>query len=174
MEESTIKQLLKMPLKKEAVDMGNPVIQSTVSSPARRPLPDNLLEIRRCRGCGEIMFLTPVLKCEHCGEIFRLRCHSYKHGKDFYAECLTLNLLARGSTQEEAVARLQEQMFTYVEAALLGGETKGLIPRRAPFGSWVRYCVHLLRNRVKRIFVHHPHGQDLEFQDVGVSMFSHC
>jgi predicted RNase H-like HicB family nuclease len=138
-----------------------------------KALPDDVLEVKRCETCGEIMFLTPMLKCSHCGQIYRLHCHSYKQGEGFYAECLNLNLLARGNTQEEAVARLQEQMFTYVDAAL-SGDVQGLIPRQAPLASWIGYYAHRIKNFVIRLFSRHSHNQDLEFQDIGVSISSHC
>jgi hypothetical protein len=150
-------------------------IERLVSAPVEHSeaLPDDVLEVQRCKSCGEIMFLTPTLKCSHCGGVFRLHCHSYKQGGNFYAECLNLNLLARGNTQEEAVSRLQEQMFSYVRAALRG-DTRGLIPRNAPASNWIRYYAHRTKNFAKRLFGGHNHNQDLEFQDIGVSISSHC
>lgn len=139
----------------------------------RKPLPVDVLEVKRCESCGEIMIFTPIVKCSHCGGVLRLRSYSYKRGDKYYAECLTLNLLARGNSEEEAVSRLQEQMFGYVESAL-NGSSKGLVPRPAPLGSWIRYYIHRARDRGADLFRRHRHSGDLEFAEIGVRISSHC
>ena len=125
-------------------------------------IPDRTREVKRCPGCGSIIFATPVLTCSHCGREMQIRCFYYKSGSKFYAQCLDLNLISRGETAEEAVGRLQEAMVGYVIAVLEGGSSKGLIPRPAPFFSWLRFYLRRIAAQarwwsVKRDKNHNAH-----------------
>jgi hypothetical protein len=80
-----------------------------------------------------------------------------------------LSLLARGNTREEAIIHLQEQMFSYV-AAVLKGPAEGLIPRRAPVLSYIRYYLSAARDLL--LMRWHPH-LDNELQITGAKIFSH-
>src|SRR5438270_9338064 len=120
--------------------MATETIQNTMPTQANT-LPTNLREVRRCPQCGDLMFRQPVISCGHCGRVLPIRCYAYKSGGRYYAECLTLNLISRGATEDEAVGRLQEAMFLHVKTAF-DGEAKGLIPRRASLSHWLRYWAY--------------------------------
>jgi hypothetical protein len=109
--------------------------------------------VHYCECCGAPGILTPTLKCGHCDDVLKIRCYVYERRGAFYGECLTLNLVSRGATQEEAIRRLQVAMFSYVDVVLQPGKsTKGLIPRRAPFSSWIRYGLHVVQARLSYLF----------------------
>jgi predicted RNase H-like HicB family nuclease len=106
-----------------------------------------------CPCCGASTIYTPVITCSHCGKELPIACYVYRKGGNFYGECLSLNIVSRGATQEEAIVRLQSAMFSYVEAVLADGKSaKGLIPRRAPLSSWIRYYLHVSKRRLARLF----------------------
>lgn len=125
------------------------IIQSAVepAAPELVMTPTDLRTVRRCDRCGAYMIGVPLIQCEH-GHTLPIRCFTYRKGARFYAECLDLNLLTRGDSEEEAIGRLQEEMFAYIHAVLDGGSTEGLIPRKAPLWSWVKYYSYLLRDRL--------------------------
>lgn len=79
-----------------------------------------------------------------------IRCFFYRKGAYYYAECLDLNLLTRADTRDEAIGSLQEAMFGYIETVFDGGPKKGLLPRRAPLSSWIRYYLHRLSDMFRR------------------------
>ncbi len=111
--------------------------------------------VRPCPCCGASMISTPVINCTHCGRPLTIKCYVYKREEKFYGECLTLNLVSRGDTQEEAIKRLQGVMFTYVDAVFADGQsTEGLIPRPAPISSWLKYYLHVWRRGVTRAVTH--------------------
>jgi predicted RNase H-like HicB family nuclease len=146
-------------------------IQSTMPAQAKK-IPPDLRQVRRCPHCGDLMFRKPVIACGHCGRVMPLRCYAYKSGAKYYAECLSLNLISRGETQEEAVGRLQEAMFLHVNTAF-DGDTKGLIPRRAPLLRWLRYWAHAFAEWITTYKNHRRHGAD-DLNDLGVTTLSHC
>jgi len=119
--------------------------------PEKDDLQARLKAAEPCRCWGATIIYTPVIKCSHCGKDLPMACYVYRKDGKFYGECLTLNLISRGATQEEAIVRLQRTMFAYVDAVLTDGKsTKGLIPRRAPLSSWVRYYLHISKRRLAR------------------------
>ena len=128
--------------------------------------------VRHCAGCGSILFAVPVIACGCCGKEMNIRCFTYKSGGYHYAECLNFNLLSRGASEEEAVARLQETMYSYVKTAFQG-DIKGLIPRRAPVSHWVKYYVYSfaewLRYRLLKGHIRHRN-----FEEVETIRFQHC
>lgn len=71
-----------------------------------------------------------------------LRCFVQKESDGtWFAMCLDLNLYARGASLQEARDKLRGFVRHYVAAAL-GKDREyvgDLIPRRAPFGFWVKY-----------------------------------
>lgn len=107
----------------------------------------DLRRVYRCEQCGGFLIGVPQVRCKH-GHDLPIRCFIYRKGSQYYAECLDLNLLARGESEEEAIGRLQEEMFAYVHTVFDGGPTGGLIPRNAPFRSWVKYYTYLVRDRL--------------------------
>jgi hypothetical protein len=112
-------------------------------------LMDKAEHVRYCECCGEPMIFVPSLTCGDCGRRMDIKCQVYKSGDSWYAECLTFDLLSKGDSKEDAIRRVQIAMFSYVGAVLDGsGSTKGLIPRRAPLRSWLRYYAHDFRGRL--------------------------
>lgn len=110
-------------------------------------------QVRPCPCCGSTMIYTPVILCSHCGQELPIRCYVFQRKGKYYGECLTLNLISRGDTQAEAILKLQGLMYSYVTTVFEGDQpTKGLIPRRAPLSSWVRYYAHVFSRRFARIF----------------------
>jgi hypothetical protein len=134
---------------------------------------DDLRKVHRCRNCGELMIATPLIKCSHCDAEVPIRCFTFKSGKHFYAQCLDLNLLSRGDTEEEAIGRLQESMFAYVVSAF-DGDPSGLIPRRAPLGSWVRYFFRHSIRTAKWLFKRRDSRHQVHFEVPNAAKLSHC
>lgn len=109
--------------------------------------------VRECPCCGAPTIMVPGLICKHCGKEIDIKAFVYKRGDVFYGECVTLNLVSRGTTQEEAIRRLQIAMFSYVQVVLSDDKScVGLIPRRAPLASWMRYYRHVLSARLSNLF----------------------
>lgn len=105
----------------------------------------DLREVRHCPQCGSPLIAVPVLTCAHCGEKLALRCFTYSpRPGQFIAECIDLDLLAQGDSLEEAIGKLQEAMFGYLQAAFDGQSTKGLVLRPSPFSHRLRYAYHAL------------------------------
>lgn len=134
----------------------------------------DLRKVHRCVNCGEPMIATPLIKCAHGNAVMPIRCFTFRSGSRFYAQCLDLNLISRGNTEEEAIGRLQESMFGYV-ATTFDGDPTGLIPRRAPVGSWVRYFLHRSIQLLKRLFSRRDikHVQ-VHFEVPNAPKLSHC
>jgi hypothetical protein len=126
----------------------------------KQVLQDRLQVAAPCPCCGAITIYTPVITCSHCGKELPITCYVYRKEGKFYGECLTLNIISRGDTQEEAIVRLQRAMFSYVDAVLADGKSaKGLIPRRAPLPSWIRYYLHTSKRRLaRRLFGSRAHS----------------
>ncbi len=120
------------------------------------------------------MIATPLIKCAHCDAQVPIRCFTFRSGRNFYAQCLDLNLISRGNTEEEAIGRLQESMYGYVLAAFQG-DCSGLIPRRAPLASWLRYYLDrfwgILTAFINRRDTKH---QELHFQVPNAHKLAHC
>jgi predicted RNase H-like HicB family nuclease len=121
------------------------------------PISDDLEEaiqtVYICPCCGSPTIMVPRLMCKRCMKDIEIKAFVYKRGGVFYGECLTLNLVSRGDTQEEAIRRLQIAMFSYVHTVLSSEQScEGLIPRSAPFISWVRYYSDVMRARVSYLF----------------------
>lgn len=129
--------------------MASGTIQETVetASPQLVMTPGDLRQVYRCPQCNAYLIGVPLIEREH-GHVLPIRCFTYRKDGRFYAECLDLNLITRGESEEEAIGRLQEEMFAYVHAVLDGGPTKGLLPRRAPLWSWIHYYLYLLKDRL--------------------------
>lgn len=109
--------------------------------------------VHNCPCCGAPNIMVPTLKCAHCDKELDVKAFVYERRGVFYGECVTLNLVSRGSTQEDAIRRLQIAMFSYVHVVLSNEKScVGLIPRRAPFASWMRYYMHVLRARLSYLF----------------------
>src|SRR5579884_1818887 len=68
-----------------------------------------------------------------------LRCMAYRERSGGYtAECIDLDLTARGDTPYAAMHSLKQAIVGYLHVAVDGDPT-GLIPRRAPLGHRARY-----------------------------------
>jgi hypothetical protein len=92
------------------------------------------------------MIMTPVLVCEDCGSALNLRSYTYVRDGMHYAECIDLDLIAEAKTEVEAIGKLQEAMFGYVET-VMEGAPQGLIPRPSPLLHRLRYHFHRLFDR---------------------------
>jgi len=110
----------------------------------------DLRRVRHCPGCGDPLISEPVLTCSKCGHELRLRCFSYRAaGNRYIAECIDLDILGEGDTQEDAIGALQEAMTGYLTAVIDGQDTTGLIPRPSPLSHRVRYYFELLKDRLQ-------------------------
>jgi hypothetical protein len=88
-----------------------------------------------------------------------LRCYWYRSGAPYYAECIDLDLIARGDSGEEAIGKLQEAVYGYLAVAFRGDSTKGLVPRRSPLSQRLHYHAQRLlcrlRDRTPHVFPLH-------------------
>jgi len=117
-------------------------------------------KVDHCDTCGSPMIWTPVLRCAHCGKDMPLRAYSYEIGPGrFVAECIDLDLLSQGNTKEEAIGRLQEAMFGYLEAAFNGKSVRGLVLRPSPISHRLRYHFHMLKRSALGLFNKRKHGR---------------
>lgn len=77
----------------------------------------------------------------------RLHCLVKREPEGYWAAyCLDFTLYAVGDTQEEAKARLIEQVIDYIRDAVVGDEVAHggrLLTRRAPIGDWVGFYARL-------------------------------
>ena len=142
--------------------MSQPVTQPSSSI---EDLVRDLRHVRHCVLCGRPLIAAPKLKCAHCGERIRLRCLSYRRSGQYFAECIDLDLISRGETQEEAIGKLQEAMYGYLKVAF-EGDTKGLILRRSPFSHRLRYHLQRLAERIAGHRKHFmPYTADIPYTD---------
>lgn len=68
---------------------------------------------------------------------------SYRRGSCYFAECVDLDLISRGQTQDEAIGKLQEAMYGYLSQAFQG-DARNLILRPSPFSHRLRYLLYRL------------------------------
>jgi len=110
----------------------------------------NLREVKRCPVCGEPIICSPILECAHCGKNIMLRCFAYSPTQGRHiAECIDLDLLSQGSTREQAIGKLQEAMFSYLDVAFDGKSTKGLVLRLSPLSHRLRYHLQSMVCRLR-------------------------
>ncbi len=89
-----------------------------------------------------------------------LRCFADKRGTQWQAFCLDLTLAAQGDTFEEARAKLDAMICSYVEDATVGEDRAfgaDLLRRSAPWRDWAQYYLYavylkLVRSPVARMF----------------------
>jgi len=82
-----------------------------------------------------------------------LRCIIYPHKNQYTAECVDLDLMARGKTPHEAFMSLKSAIVGYLKVALDGDPTD-LVPRRSPVLHRLRYhacafCAALIGSKRK-------------------------
>ena len=92
----------------------------------------------------------------YCGEVLRTTGFVFKRKGMFYAECLSLNLISQGSTYEEALLRLREQVVRFVDYEWShdyehDGETECLFTYTAPFADWVFYYFYTAKTRLSQL-----------------------
>ena len=127
-----------------------------VQEAASERVPD-LRRVRYCQSCGGPIIAVPILRCEDCGDILPLRTFFYQTwGGTHVAECIDLNLIAEGSTLEEAIGGLQEAVYGYVKVAL-DGDTCGLLPRPSPLSHRLNYYWRRLVGKLTRKEKDHRH-----------------
>lgn len=114
---------------------------------------ENLTEVRYCPECGSPLIAVPVLQCAHCGDEVALRCLTYgpRRGK-YFAECIDLDITSQGESPEEAIRKLQEAMFVYIETVFNGRSAKGLVPRFSPLSHRIRYHMRSLMHLLYILF----------------------
>ncbi len=157
------------------VATGTPMVNQPIPTQMKQvgPLLD-LRTVHRCEHCGAFLIGTPLIECGHGGTILPIRCFRYRKGDQYYAECLDLDLIARGDTEEEAIGRLQGQMFGYVHTVTEEGSAKGLIPRRAPLSSWIHYYATRTFDRLARLFTKRHRPSLHTVYNLGVTRLTHC
>jgi hypothetical protein len=100
---------------------------------------DDLQKVEFCPDCKKPMIRVPALQCAHCDVRHPLRCFVYRSRDGFVAECIDLDILSQGVSEVEAIGRLQEAVFSYLETAFDGGPTHGLVLRLSPLSHRVHY-----------------------------------
>jgi len=109
----------------------------------------NLREVQRCPKCGRPVMRVPVLTCADCGQDHPLRCYVYKNRSGKYiAECLDLDIMSQSDDLADAIGKLQEAMFSYLDLAF-EGSTEGLVLRPAPWTHWLRYRLSQFRRGIR-------------------------
>jgi hypothetical protein len=135
-------------------------------------------EVKLCPCCGRAMILTPRIVCEKCNKPLSVKCMTYRSGRVWYAECLTLDLVSKGDTEVDAIRRLQIAMFSYVAVVFTENEsTEGLVPRPAPMFSWIRYyCQEILGRLAAVVSRRNPRiDRSTPIQGTAVELkISHC
>jgi predicted RNase H-like HicB family nuclease len=63
---------------------------------------------------------------------------------DYFAICLTLNLVTRGSSLEETEHNLHKLIKFYLQDAVKKNELAQFVPRRAPWSYWMTYYKYLV------------------------------
>lgn len=100
-------------------------------------------DVSHCPECGSVLIRVPILVCAHCGEEKPLRCFTYRSRMGLHiAECVDLDILSQGESIEEAVGKLQEATFSYLDVAFSGESTKGLVLRKSPLSHRLHYQFH--------------------------------
>jgi len=128
----------------------NPVAASSDALAPPQELERFIQAVEHCPCCGEPAILYPRISCKECGHELPMRCQIYSENGKYYGECLTLDLMTQGDTREEAIRRLQVAMFSYIATVLRDGTSPaGLIPRRSPWRSWVRYYASTVVDRLR-------------------------
>lgn len=86
-----------------------------------------------------------------CGAVpSELRCFVYKPRPGLHlAECIDLDIVARGQTNEEAKRKLCDAVTGHVRVALQG-DFKGLLPRPSPFSHRLRYHWYGIRAALRK------------------------
>jgi hypothetical protein len=76
-----------------------------------------------------------------------VRCMVYSRCGEYVAECIDLDLMARGATTHEAFRSLNNAMSGYLKTVLKGA-VEGLLPRPAPLSHRLHYHWLVLRTAV--------------------------
>lgn len=80
----------------------------------------------------------------------RIRCMSEKD-REWFAECLDLDLLAQRPSPPAALRALMEQVQLYLESAAELDKWDQLVPRPAPPSHWVAYYLASVLHEVRRV-----------------------
>lgn len=65
--------------------------------------------------------------------------------------CLTLNLVVRGRTMEEAEQKLRDLSIAYLTDAQKSGTWNDLVPRRAPVSYYIEYYTLRIQSHFRSI-----------------------
>ena len=78
-----------------------------------------------------------------------VRCMVYPYGSGYTAECIDLDIIARGATPHEAYRSLNDAISGYLKTVLKAGtDAEGLLPRPAPLSHRLHYHWLVLRTAV--------------------------
>jgi len=80
-----------------------------------------------------------------------LHCYAEKKGNQWQAFCLELSVAAQADTFENARAKLDGMISSYVEDATVGEDRAfgaDLLSRRAPWIDWLKYYAYAIRKRL--------------------------
>src|ERR1019366_9850433 len=135
----------------------------------------DLTQIRRCPECGHPLIASPVLECAHCGEQITLRCFTYgpRRGR-YFAECIDLDLISQGNSPEEAIGKLQEAMFSYIETVFDGQSTKGLVLRLSPLSHRLHYHLRVIGHWLSGLLTGRHRKHLMPLSDRSSVRLSHC
>jgi predicted RNase H-like HicB family nuclease len=118
----------------------------------------SLAQVVYCANCDSPLIRVPVLRCADCDAATPLRAFTYQNDRGYIAECIDLNLLTQGRSEEEAISKLQVAMFGYLDTVFDGQSTKGLVLRKSPLPNRIRYHLHRLRCKIGRLFGGHSNS----------------
>ena len=76
-----------------------------------------------------------------------VRCMVYPDHGEYAAECIDLDIMARGATPHEVFQSLHDAMRGYIKT-VLKGDFEGLVPRPAPMSHRLHYHWLVLRTVV--------------------------
>jgi predicted RNase H-like HicB family nuclease len=135
------------------------------------PAQDNdIRQVVHCLNCQQPVINLPVLQCAHCSKIHILRSFYYSPEPGLWvAECVDLDLTAEGKAPDEAIGKLQEAVFGYLQLAFEGESVKGLVLRPSPLSHLLRYYLSAVRERARNMFARHRH-----YMPVSTKRLSHC
>ena len=124
------------------------------------------------------MISAPVLVCGHCGAERTLRCFVYRADDHrFIAECVDLDILSEGESEEEAIGGLQEAMHGYLSVVFDGSSKEGLLLRKSPVSRRLRYYWYRLKDAVATRLNPERRAKESHafcFHDFKEGRLSHC
>jgi hypothetical protein len=90
-----------------------------------------------------LCYLAGDLPMADTGEMINVICFAEGTGERWEAFCLNYDLAVQGSSNEDAMRKLKDQILLYVEEVrtLPEPDRRRLLNRKAPLSSWLRALV---------------------------------